>query len=261
MSYSINTRDIPWVDSYARALEVWRTTKPWRGRTLETDARPLGKRNAKHKMVRKRGDGAIAFTLYNTDVVTYHPDGSAEIEPWAFVSTTAFAHRLLPDGVYPLFTNALGKLVEVHGDCYRIDSSVRLVRDEQTGGFLPSVATPTLPFDVYTLDRLKAREALKKHRYADFRAWLRSYDALSERRLPILNAEIVDYHKKVEMLDAGVERWSELISFRSVLDTLETVRRAIYKIEKCVSVEHPLTVNIARLRSVDEAERRWRRLV
>lgn len=44
-------------------------------------------------------EGAIAFRLYNTDVVIWHPDNSVEIDNYGTVTTGGFASTFLPDGL------------------------------------------------------------------------------------------------------------------------------------------------------------------
>ena len=46
------------------------------------------------------GKGAIAFRLYQTDVVTWHPDNSVEIDNFGTKTTTGFAKRFLPNGIH-----------------------------------------------------------------------------------------------------------------------------------------------------------------
>lgn len=41
-------------------------------------------------------EGAIAFRLYDTDVVTWYPDNSVEIDNFGSVTTSAFARQFLP---------------------------------------------------------------------------------------------------------------------------------------------------------------------
>lgn len=44
-------------------------------------------------------EGAIAFRLYDTDVVTWYPDNSVEIDNYGTVTTGSFASTFLPSGI------------------------------------------------------------------------------------------------------------------------------------------------------------------
>jgi hypothetical protein len=96
----ISTRGIPRVHCYADALNAWRNAVPWRGE--DPNVRKLVNTSQRHKTVTRRGD-VISFGLYNTEVVTYHPDGEIAIEPYSTMSTSAFAHALTPTCINPTF--------------------------------------------------------------------------------------------------------------------------------------------------------------
>ncbi len=75
------------VNFYREAKQRYEATKPIRGRS--GDVRPLGKRRRDWECIVKVSDTAYAIRLYNTNVVTYHEDGSIELctGGWPSVST------------------------------------------------------------------------------------------------------------------------------------------------------------------------------
>lgn len=98
MSYSCNTDNFPRVDSFAKAKTHFDKVKPWRGEPLSAP-RPIGTRSHKHKTMRQLSDGSIAFRLYRTDCVIWHPDNTVTVEGYDTMSTTSFISMLVPYGV------------------------------------------------------------------------------------------------------------------------------------------------------------------
>lgn len=56
-------------------------------------------------------EGAIAFRLYDTDVVVWHPDNSVEIDNYGTVTTGGFARTFLPAGI------SLSHVTARRGEC------------------------------------------------------------------------------------------------------------------------------------------------
>lgn len=129
--------------------------------------------------VREKEDGAIAFRLYDTDVVTWLPDNSVEVDNFGTVTTSGFAHTFLPRGVhlhYP--TERRGesgghKTIGFHSGVDRmicIGNVVRFV--EQDGCWVADEATCDdikLPVG---LDRKKAADMAKHYNLRDFEIYL-----------------------------------------------------------------------------------------
>ena len=97
MAWGITTRHLSSLNSYAQALKHFNDTAPFRGSTH----RPLGNRREKHKSLYMRNDGteAIAMRLYQTDLATFFPDGTAKLEVYDSAASSAFIHYYLPPGV------------------------------------------------------------------------------------------------------------------------------------------------------------------
>ena len=71
-----------------------------RRRPMPKGEYPLGGHHKSVTWVRELSDGSIAFKLYDTDVVTWHPDGSVSLDNFGTVTTTSFASRFLPRGIH-----------------------------------------------------------------------------------------------------------------------------------------------------------------
>lgn len=78
-----------------QALEAASKTPTGRNRAPKEYGFPLGGHSKSVTWVREEG-GSIAFRLYETDVVTWHPDNSVDIENHGTVTTSGFASRFLP---------------------------------------------------------------------------------------------------------------------------------------------------------------------
>ena len=80
-----------WMDATAHEQSV----KPIRGRSPE--CKPIGKRTKTQATIRRLDNDGIACRLYDTDVVTYHKDGTIEIylNGYATQSTIAFIEEIL----------------------------------------------------------------------------------------------------------------------------------------------------------------------
>ncbi len=89
--------DIPALRTYARALEHHDLIKPIRGTNLRPIiASPNGRRR-KHMQIIKQRDGSVACRLYDTDVLTYYPDGEIHFTNGGYATTMThqFATALL----------------------------------------------------------------------------------------------------------------------------------------------------------------------
>jgi hypothetical protein len=96
-----NTNGLPRIQSYEEAVRVYHNIKPIRG----TTCRPLGKRNAKHYAIEKRGD-IYECMLYGHPVITFSRDdygrGMATVNMCGYdtVTTRGFISRILGTDCY-----------------------------------------------------------------------------------------------------------------------------------------------------------------
>lgn len=95
MAWSINMWEAKCIRSYAEALAFYEKTKPLK----DGIHRPLCSRRAQHKVMYMRSGKALAFRLYQTDLVVYHPDGRVEINFHNSVSSNRFVDHFLPSGL------------------------------------------------------------------------------------------------------------------------------------------------------------------
>lgn len=108
MAFSCSTSGFPKIRSYESARKHFDSVTPWRSWRFNPDGdeRPIGDRTVKHndgrqynKAMRELADGSIAFRLFDTDCVVWHPNGELTITGYATMSTTAFVNSLTPGGI------------------------------------------------------------------------------------------------------------------------------------------------------------------
>lgn len=241
--YGVDTSNMKKPRDYNAALKVWSETKPWRGYTNEHDERPLdANRSKKNFSIRKKSDGAIACRLYRTDVVTFCPDGSIDIQPYPSSATNRFAGHLLPSGVAAGFTDKAHVLWFGHGNRWDAESGMRgyqlssarptkIVQQwADSGDWSISPTTPPVPFEKYLIGP-GARAALKAAGYEDFRAWLRAARGLGGEgndEEPSVVQRRIDEDRLAFL--ATRERWTEVLALHPNEDDgmLQAMRKAIY---------------------------------
>lgn len=90
------------VTNYSQArkvLEACKLTPTGRQRRPVDGAYPLGLMRRGATCVHEF-DGKIAFRLYDTDVVVWHPDDSFEVDNYGTSTTTGFAAHFTPPGIH-----------------------------------------------------------------------------------------------------------------------------------------------------------------
>lgn len=169
------------------ALERASETPTGRARTEKPDGFPLGNSRGV-TWVRPNDDGSIAFTLYATDVVVWHPDNSFEIDNFGSVTTSEFAARFTPDDIhlrYPVQRRGESggdRGISYHpvgGDDWHARwrearicfGTIVRFRETAAGGWAPD--EDTLTKVVFPeLDRAAARKMSKALHLRDFESWL-----------------------------------------------------------------------------------------
>jgi hypothetical protein len=135
---------------------------------------------------RSFGEG-IAFRLYQTDVVTWFPDDSFDVDNYGTQTTSGFARRFLPGGIalnYPVNRSRGGESGGNTAIVYRtltdagywggarmcVGSTVHFL-PQGDGTWRPDEVTcNTMTFPV--LDTAKTRAIAKLYHLRDFEAWL-----------------------------------------------------------------------------------------
>lgn len=225
MSFSCNTDRFPSLDSYAAARKHFDSVKPYRG-CPASDPRPIGTRSHKNKLMRELADGSIAFRLFRTDCVIWHPDNTLTVEGYPSVSTTAFVNTLVPSGVShgqgrsggsPILTlSTPGERywlntdndydTWVHNPDYGKDTKIiqcsRPVRLHYTAGRWEPVDLDELrPFRVPTTNRKAARAVSKQYNLPTLQQVVQATLALAGLPEPTRRANMSDVMERLECAD------------------------------------------------------------
>lgn len=90
MSFSIDPHNLPWIDTYAKAVSFYEQATPQDG-----GWRAIHKKRDTSKRVRM-DDGVVKFRLHNTDLVEYRSPTEIFVRTWDSVSSGIFIYRLSP---------------------------------------------------------------------------------------------------------------------------------------------------------------------
>ena len=199
------------LSSFADAKYEWETTKPWRG---DTSGEKLLDGRAKHHMtIRIGNEGEVRCKLYRTDVVTYHADGVIELEPYNTGSTNEFANTLLPSGVRVDFVKGVvmlncssywepGKDTRI----YRCYDNFRIRKVDDLWAL--AEGQEILPWERPTVDREKAKVALKKYNFSRLQAWVIGYDAMNGGKVTDgYDVSRLGEYELTEFMEAGPTEW------------------------------------------------------
>jgi hypothetical protein len=115
--------------SYKEASDWYESTQPIRGSGRNAGLKPLGHRNRTHFQILKGTDDEIKCRLYDTDVVTFFPDGRIFIKDATYITQTTanFISDVL--GVRAAVQDR-DIVVGIYGNSYRLRDGMVLARDE-----------------------------------------------------------------------------------------------------------------------------------
>lgn len=152
--------------SYEKALKWFNDTPPIRGKGRNAGVKPLGHRDRPHFQIHKREGEAIACRLYDTDVVTFYPDGRIIIKTLGYITqtTTNFIGDVL--GI-PAYVQDKSVQILVNGCPYRLKVQIVLRRNEE-GRLQVEQAEQ---YYTYHVNRKAKKDALTK--VAPFEAYIR----------------------------------------------------------------------------------------
>ena len=260
MAFSYDGRGLPCLSTHSDALRFWENAATWRG---EDNERILDSRKKRRVNIRQLRDGSIACRLYNTDVVTYHPDNSMTIESWASVSTDEFANSLLRwTNVSTQFTTGTIRVSGIQGEpdkFYRAIRTIELAYNPDTKGY--AVTNMSEPFEIVTINKTEANKVLKAHDYKAFANWVRMM-AVSDVTFEATHYyPLIGYPAHEALLDRSL--WEKLLCFESswhnrgallVDRTLKLARKGLYQ-------NNPQVYDVVTLPHLESWEEvaKWRR--
>jgi hypothetical protein len=168
------------INFYESYKNLYDSIKPIRGR--DVDVRPLGQRRRDWETIEKRGDN-YACKLYDTDVVTYYPDGSVGLVAgvWATPLTAEFMHTNSPFYAYKKYKKLWIRVQAPDGDKhYPIPEEGELLmrRTGEIDGIPAYEPSEPIVIQQRVVDRAKAKEAREKIK--PFLEWAKMFMKLSD---------------------------------------------------------------------------------
>jgi hypothetical protein len=217
MSFAINLRAVPFVMSYADAVQFYERTVPWRNGGLDS---PLVGKRHRSTGVRMDGDDVV-FRYHSTDVVRWHKHGGYTINTGGYSSrsTSEFATNFMPHG-HAMMHEA--RYLRVDQRVYPVWGAVMHVSAEGV------VSGPGLGmFKERSANRKKAREMLKEMGYYEYLAWHKlMYPMVKDTMPPSWRRELMAPQQVFMALKVGQEE------YHSVMMALggepDTVREKLY---------------------------------
>lgn len=157
--------------SYEQALAKHDSIAPIRGRA--TDTRPLGQRRNDNLTIRVLPNtNSVAIRLYHTDIITYHTDGTIDLEVYSSKLTDETVSTIFRNAVWTSYTNPVGPVLWTrnNGDSkgYLIDGARGATLDKDL-----NVIGGTKPFTHYSVNRKKANAACAKG-FNQFKLWVQT---------------------------------------------------------------------------------------
>lgn len=165
------------MNSYAAALGYYDNCTPWRG---EGDAaeRPLKERRVRHMGVRLKPDQSVAFRLWNTEVVTWHPDNTLTLVPYASPTTDAFAQGFTPWGLGCCFNSGYVTVCRARGENHTFLRTTGQMHFAVGDDACVQLLSTPKPWKVYRMDRKQANAARKATGFKDFKLWVTAMQAM-----------------------------------------------------------------------------------
>jgi len=163
MSFSLDTRNVKYLQDYAAALRHHDSITPIRN----SNTRPIAERTKQHFNIRKHGDAIIVRLCY-TDIVTYTPDNRVTINMSYHSTISTRAAIAAVAGVTIQGTNPAW-VQDYDHKYYPYKDNMQL---EVQGYRTLKIIDPTYPV-IHTLNK-KAMNALRKD-YAPFIQYLKGF--------------------------------------------------------------------------------------
>ena len=228
------------IGSYAEAIQAHSKIKPIRGRS-DTNTRPLARRSNDNLTIRVDDNGDVVVKFYRTEIITYHPDDSITLIPYASSMTNRVVWSILGPHVNTLWSDrdypAPDNITEVGGRYYHTPYSATIQRHDSSTYQLVGGAKP---FEVPKLDRKAGRQALRDANFYTFKTWLETLIRLGHdprgdnwRRQPFDHSPGSTY----KYLMSGEDGWREIAGRMRRSGSLDreytAIRKAVYHYYHC----------------------------
>lgn len=254
------------IDNYKDAEKTYNSIKPIRGRS--TDVRPLARRGNDKLTIRKDGDDYIV-KMYNTDIVTYHPNGDVSFVPYASVTTGSAVSFYSPEYVSAYYTSKAGMILRVRHPSYEdtrfydIGNGATLHPDGSMTGTKPMRLLSAAP-------KAERDRVLQETGFDRFQLWLRTVHRLGS--MPSISVgwsqwrDTISATRLIELIkDGTIEGYKQALVDFAVMDDLTNptnllakMRTQIYQHTNCITERIvPYVEGWPQLRAVEQGLRRY----
>lgn len=247
------------ITSYEQALAKYNSIAPIRGRSA--DIRPLGQRRNDNLTIRVLPNtNSVAIRLYHTDIITYHTDGTIDLEVYSSKLTDETVGAIFRNAVWASYTNPVGPVLWTrnNGDSkgYLIDGARGATLDKNL-----NVIGGTKPFTRYNVNRKKANAACAKG-FDQFKLWVQTQVRLGvdprqgERWAPVSLSNMA-----LACLDEP-DRYADIARGMSTYVTvdahLDAIRHQVLQYHDCIEeTEVAHVTDYKQLTAIQSSKKRW----
>jgi hypothetical protein len=247
------------ITSYEQAVAKHDSIVPIRGRS--TDTRPLGQRRNDNFTIRKLDNGSVAIRLYQTDIITYHDDGTIDLEPYASKLTDEAVNQVLRGAVWASYTNPVGPVLWIRNSATNNTSMGYLVDGCATLGKDLNIIAGTKPFTRYSVNRKKANAACAKG-FDQFKLWVQTQVRLGiDPRQGERWGTVSLSNMALACLDEP-DRYADIARGMSTYVTvdshLDAIRRQVLTYHDCIEeTEVAYVTAYKQLTAIQSSKKRW----
>jgi hypothetical protein len=247
------------ITSYEQAVAKHDSIVPIRGRS--TDTRPLGQRRNDNFTIRKLDNGSVAIRLYQTDIITYHDDGTIDLEPYASKLTDEAVNQVLRGAVWASYTSPVGPVLWIRNSATNNTSMGYLVDGCATLGKDLNIIAGTKPFTRYSVNRKKANAACAKG-FDQFKLWVQTQVRLGiDPRQGERWGTVSLSNMALACLDEP-DRYADIARGMSTYVTvdshLDAIRRQVLTYHDCIEeTEVAYVTAYKQLTAIQSSKKRW----
>lgn len=247
------------ITSYEQAVAKYDSIVPIRGRS--TDTRPLGQRRNDNFTIRKLDNGSVAIRLYQTDIITYHDDGTIDLEPYASKLTDEAVNQVLRGAVWASYTSPVGPVLWIRNSATNNTSMGYLVDGCATLGKDLNIIAGTKPFTRYSVNRKKANAACAKG-FDQFKLWVQTQVRLGiDPRQGERWGTVSLSNMALACLDEP-DRYADIARGMSTYVTvdshLDAIRRQVLTYHDCIEeTEVAYVTAYKQLTAIQSSKKRW----
>lgn len=247
--------------SYEQAVSKHDSIAPIRGRS--TDTRPLGQRRNDNLTIRVLPNtNSVAIRLYHTDIITYHDDGTIDLEVYSSRLTDETVGAIFRGAVWTSYTNPVGPILWTRSSAtnnfggYLIDGARGATLDKNL-----NLIGGSKPFTRYNVNRRAANAACAKG-FDQFKLWVQTQVRLGiDPRQGERWGTVHLSNMALACLDEP-DRYADIARGMSTYVTvdahLDAIRHQVLQYHDCIEeTEVPHITDYKQLAAIQSSKKRW----